>query len=50
MTYERVPQQRKPSSMESMQFPRAIAINGTLVLRGKPNREKLQAAGIGQPL
>lgn len=28
----------------------AIAINGTLVLTGKPNREQLQAAGIGQPL
>ncbi|NJK29306.1 MAG: thioredoxin family protein [Acaryochloris sp. SU_5_25] len=28
----------------------AIAINGTLVLTGKPNRAQLQAIGIGQPL
>jgi hypothetical protein len=28
----------------------AIAINGTLVLTGKPTREQLQAVGIGQPL
>jgi len=28
----------------------AIAINGTLVLTGKPSRERLQAAGVGQPL
>lgn len=28
----------------------AIAIDGTLVLTGKPNREQLQGVGIGQPL
>lgn len=28
----------------------AIAVNGTLVLTGKPNREQLQAIGVGQPL
>ncbi|MBW4650613.1 MAG: thioredoxin family protein [Kastovskya adunca ATA6-11-RM4] len=28
----------------------AIAINGTLVFTGKPNREQLQAVGVGQPL
>jgi glutaredoxin len=28
----------------------AIAINGKVVLTGKPNLEQLQAAGIGQPL
>lgn len=28
----------------------AIAIDGTLVLIGKPNREQLQALGVGQPL
>lgn len=28
----------------------AIAINGTLVLTGKPNREQLQEIGIGQPI
>ncbi|HAZ46181.1 MAG TPA: thioredoxin family protein [Cyanobacteria bacterium UBA11369] len=28
----------------------AIAINGTLVLTGKPNREQLKAVGVGQPL
>ncbi|YAF96823.1 MAG: thioredoxin family protein [Nodularia sp. CChRGM 3473] len=28
----------------------AIAINGKLVLTGKPSREQLQAAGVGQPL
>ncbi len=28
----------------------AIAINGTLVLTGKPTREQLQAVGVGQPL
>ena len=28
----------------------AIAVNGRLVLTGKPNTEQLQAVGIGQPL
>ncbi len=28
----------------------AIAINGKLVLTGKPNLEQLRAAGVGQPL
>ncbi len=28
----------------------AIALNGRLVLTGKPNTEQLQAIGIGQPL
>ncbi|MBE9053294.1 thioredoxin family protein [Nostocales cyanobacterium LEGE 11386] len=28
----------------------AIAINGELVLTGKPSREQLQAVGVGQPL
>lgn len=28
----------------------AIAINGTLVLTGKPDRAQLQAIGIGQPI
>ncbi|MFN6538176.1 MAG: thioredoxin family protein [Nostoc sp. EkiNYC01] len=28
----------------------AIAINGKLVLTGKPNLEQLQAVGVGQPL
>jgi len=28
----------------------AIAINGSLVLAGKPDREQLQAIGVGQPL
>jgi glutaredoxin len=28
----------------------AIAINGTLAFTGKPDREQLQAAGIGQPM
>ncbi|HYW20787.1 MAG TPA: thioredoxin family protein [Nodularia sp. (in: cyanobacteria)] len=28
----------------------AIAINGILVLSGKPNLEQLQAVGVGQPL
>jgi glutaredoxin len=28
----------------------AIAINGTLVLTGKPSREQLQTAGVGQSL
>lgn len=28
----------------------AIAINGTLVLTGKPTREQLKAVGVGQPL
>ena len=28
----------------------AIAVNGRLVLTGKPNIEQLQALGIGQPL
>jgi len=28
----------------------AIAINGRLVVTGKPSREQLQAAGVGQPL
>lgn len=28
----------------------AIAVNGRLVLTGKPNKEQLQTLGIGQPL
>ncbi|BAU15782.1 thioredoxin (plasmid) [Leptolyngbya sp. NIES-3755] len=28
----------------------AIAVNGTLVLTGKPSKEQLQAVGIGQSL
>lgn len=28
----------------------AIAINGTLTITGKPRREQLQAAGVGQSL
>ncbi|MCC5668360.1 thioredoxin family protein [Nostoc sp. CHAB 5784] len=28
----------------------AIAINGRLVLTGKPNLEQLRAVGVGQPL
>lgn len=28
----------------------AIAINGTLVLTGKPDRAQLQAIGVGQPM
>ncbi len=28
----------------------AIAVNGRLVLTGKPNTEQLQALGIGQPI
>jgi len=28
----------------------ALAIDGNLVLTGKPNREQLQAIGVGQPL
>ena len=28
----------------------AIAVNGRLVLTGKPNTEQLKAVGIGQPL
>lgn len=28
----------------------AIAINGIVVLTGKPSREQLEAIGIGQPL
>ena len=28
----------------------ALAIDGKLVLTGKPNREQLQAIGVGQPL
>ncbi|MDM9580497.1 thioredoxin family protein [Nostoc sp. GT001] len=28
----------------------AIAINGKLVLTGKPNLEQLRAVGVGQPL
>lgn len=28
----------------------AIAVNGSLVLAGKPDREQLQAVGVGQPL
>ena len=28
----------------------AIAVNGRLVLTGKPNTEQLQAIGIGQPV
>lgn len=28
----------------------AIAVNGRLVLTGKPNTEQLQAVGIGKPL
>ncbi len=28
----------------------AIAINGTLIITGKPRREQLQTAGVGQPL
>lgn len=28
----------------------AIAVNGAIVLTGKPTRDQLQAVGIGQPL
>jgi len=28
----------------------AIAINGSVVLTGKPTRDQLQAVGVGQPL
>jgi glutaredoxin len=51
--YDLREEQKHPMYLEKVQqygvtaVP-AIAIDGTLVLTGKPNREQLQAVGIGQ--
>jgi protein-disulfide isomerase len=43
-------QERSKAQQYGVNAVPAIAINGTLVLTGKPSREQLQAVGVGQPL
>lgn len=45
-----VGQEREKAQQYGVNAVPAIAVNGKLVLTGKPNREQLQAVGVGQIL
>lgn len=50
VTVYRLQEEQEKATHYGVNAVPAIAINGTLVLTGKPNQAQLEAIGVGQPL